>query len=83
MLAGFGSFWLVRDFSKCAKCAVNIVLNETLFVLGIHAWIFHQFILSCGSCCFLDITYKIFANYMFGISPDHCNNSFDTIMTNN
>ena len=83
VLAGFGSFWLVPDFSKYAKCAVNIVLNETSFVLVIHAWIFHQFILSCGRCCFLDITYKVFANHMFEISPDHYNNNFDTILTNN
>ena len=83
VLAGFGSFWLVPDFSKYTKCAVNIVLNETLFMLGIHAWIFHQFILSCERSCFLDITYKVFANHMFEISPDHYDNNFDAIMANN
>ena len=52
-------------------------------MLGIHAWIFDQFILSCGRYSLLDITYKVFANHMFEISPDHYNNNFDTIVTNN
>ena len=51
-----------------AKSAVNTVPNDTLSMLGIHAWIFHQFILSCGRYCFLDISYKIFANHMFEVS---------------
>ena len=32
-------------------------------MLGIHAWIFDQFILSCGRYCLLDITYKVFAKF--------------------
>ena len=65
-----------------AKGAVNSVLNDTLFMLGTHAWIFHQFILLCGRYCFLDISYKAFANHMFEISPGHYKNIFDTIMIN-
>ena len=65
-----------------AKSAANTVLNEALLMLGMHAWIFHQFILSCDRYCFLDISHKVFANGMFGISPGHFKNIFDTIMTN-
>ena len=68
--ADFGPSWLVPGF-QYAKSAINIALKETLFVLGMHAWIFDQFILSCGRYCLLDITYKVFANHMLEISPDH------------
>ena len=66
-----------------AKGAVNSVLNNTLFMLGTHAWIFHTFILLCGRYSFLDISYKVFANHIFEISPGQYRNIFDKIMINN